>query len=274
MEIIPRLVDPARFGGNAGDAFTVIAPSLPGFGLSLRPGQPRFSIEQIADCLHELMRNVLGFERFGAQGGDYGAFTATRLGIAHPDPLVFIHLNFLVVRRDLPLPTKPSLEQQAYFDDLARWTKMEIGYTQIQGTKPQTLAYGLNDSPAGLAAWITEKFRTWTDCDGTPDNAVSRDEMLANISLYWFTRAIGSSFWPYYARLHSPWPIRRGERIAVPTGYAEFPKEILTPPRSLAERSYADIRRWTVMERGGHFAALEQPAALAREIIAFFAELG
>ena len=139
MEIIPRLTDPARFGGDPRDAFTVIAPSLPGFGLSFRPGQPRFSIEQIADCLHDLMKNVLRFERFGAQGGDYGAFTATRLGIAHPGPLVGIHLNFLVVRRDLPVPTKPSPEERIYFDDLARWTKMEIGYQQIQGTKPQTL---------------------------------------------------------------------------------------------------------------------------------------
>jgi microsomal epoxide hydrolase len=161
MEIIPRLIDPVRFGGDPRDAFTVIAPSLPGFGLSFRPGQPRFSIEQIADCLYDLMRNVLGFERFGAQGGDYGAFTATRLGIAHPESLVGIHLNFLVVRRDLPVPTMPSREERAYFDDLARWTKMEIGYTQIQGTKPQTLAYGLTDSPAGLAAWLVEKFRTW-----------------------------------------------------------------------------------------------------------------
>jgi microsomal epoxide hydrolase len=149
MEIIPRLIDPARFGGDPRDAFTVIAPSLPGFGLSFRPGQPRFSIEQIADCLYDLMRNVLGFERFGAHG-DYGAFTTTRLGIAHPESLAGIHLNFLVVRRDLPVPTKPSLEERAYFDDLARWTKIEIGYTQIQGTKPQTLAYGLTDSPGGI----------------------------------------------------------------------------------------------------------------------------
>ncbi|HYL23518.1 MAG TPA: epoxide hydrolase, partial [Burkholderiales bacterium] len=142
--------------------------------------------------------------------------------------------------------------------------KEETGYQAIQGTKPQTLAYGLTDSPAGLAAWIAEKFRTWSD------GGISRDDLLANISLYWFTGAIGSSFWPYHARLHRPWPF---ETVSVPAGYAEFPKEILRPPRSLAENAYTDIRRWTVMPRGGHFAALEEPRALAGEISAFFSAL-
>jgi len=270
MEIIPRLTDPVRFGGDPRDAFTVIAPSLPGFGLSFRPGQPRFSIEQIADCLHDLMKNVLRFERFGAQGGDYGAFTATRLGIAHPGPLVGIHLNFLVVRRDLPVPTKPSPEERIYFDDLARWTKMEIGYQQIQGTKPQTLAYGLTDSPAGLAAWLVEKFRTWSDCDGDVESVHSRNSLLANICFYWFTGAIGSSFWPYYARIHHAWPIPDGAKVMVPTGYAAFPKEIIRPPRPIAETVYGNIQRWTPMAKGGHFAAMEQPDVLAADIAAFF----
>ena len=270
MDIIPRLTDPARFGGDPRDAFTVIAPSLPGFGLSFRPGQPRFSIEQIADCLHDLMKNVLGFERFGAQGGDYGAFTATRLGIAHPGPLMGIHLNFLVVRRDLPVPAKPSPEERIYFDDLARWTKMEIGYQQIQGTKPQTLAYGLTDSPAGLAAWLVEKFRTWSDCEGDVESVHSRNSLLANICFYWFTGAIGSSFWPYYARIHHAWPIPDGAKVMVPTGYAAFPKEIIRPPRPIAETVYGNIRRWTPMAKGGHFAAMEQPDVLAADIAAFF----
>ena len=129
-----------------------------------------------------------------AQGGDYGAFTATRLGIAHPGPLAGIHLNFLVARRDLPVPAEPSPEERVYFDDLAKWFKMEVGYQQIQGTKPQTLAYGLTDSPAGLAAWLVEKFRTWSDCDGDVERVHSRDSLLANIYLYRFTGAIGSSF--------------------------------------------------------------------------------
>jgi pimeloyl-ACP methyl ester carboxylesterase len=273
MEVIPRLTDPARFGGDAMDAFTVVVPSLPGFGLSFRPGQPRFSIEQIADCLHDLMKNVLGFKRFGAQGGDYGAFSATRLGIAHPDSLLGIHLNFLVVRRDLPVPPESTLEERTYFDDLAKWTKMEIGYQQIQGTKPQTLAYGLTDSPTGLAAWLIEKFRTWSDCNGDVERVHSRDSLLANICLYWFTGAIGSSFWPYYARIHHAWPIPNGAKVMVPTGYAAFPKEIIRPPRSIAETVYGNTQSWTPMAAGGHFAAMEQPDALATDIAAFFRAL-
>jgi pimeloyl-ACP methyl ester carboxylesterase len=253
--------------------FTVVAPSLPGYTLSFTPGQRRFGIEEIADLYASLMRDVLGYARFGAQGGDWGAFIASVMAQRHPEQLRGIHLNLLAVRRDSKLPGAASAEEQRFLRQLSDFLKEETGYQWIQGTKPQTLAFALTDSPAGLAAWIVEKFRTWTDCGGDPEAAVSRDEMLANIALYWFTGAIGSAFWPYYARMHSPWPIRDGEPIAVPMGYAEFPKEILTPPRSLAARTYGDIRRWSVMPKGGHFAALEQPEALAREIIAFFQEL-
>src|SRR5580700_9671510 len=137
----------------------------------------------------------------------------------------------------------------------------------------QTLAFGLTDSPAGLAAWIVEKFRAWSDCSGDVESAFTRDRLLANISLYWFSAAIGSSFWPYYARMHGPWPIPEGQTIDVPTGYAEFPREIIRPPRSLAARTYSDIRRRSVMARGGHFAALEQPEALANEVREFFRPL-
>jgi microsomal epoxide hydrolase len=151
--------------------------------------------------------------------------------------------------------------------------KEEVGYTWIQGTKPQTLAYALTDSPVGLAAWIVEKFHTWSDHKGDLDAYVGRDAMLTNIMLYWVTGAIGSSFWPYYARMHGPWPIPDGACIQVPMGYAEFPKEILRPPHSLAEKMYADIRRWTKMPKGGHFAALEQPELLAHEIREFFRPL-
>jgi pimeloyl-ACP methyl ester carboxylesterase len=132
---------------------------------------------------------------------------------------------------------------------------------------------GLTDSPAGLAAWIVEKFRAWSDCAGDVESVFTRDRLLANISLYWFTGAIGSSFWPYYARMHGPWPIPEGQTIDVPTGYAQFPREIIRPPRSLAARTYSDIRRWSVMPRGGHFAALEQPEALAKEVREFFRPL-
>jgi len=273
IDIIPRLTDPARFGGDPKDAFTVIAPSLPGYGLSFEPNQKRFSIVEIAACLHDLMTEVLGYQRYAAQGGDFGAFTASRLGHAHPGPLIGIHLNLLAVQRDRPPPPNPTPEEQRYFQDLGVWLKEETGYQWIQGTKPQTLAFGLTDSPAGLAAWIAEKFRTWADCDGDIETVISRDRLLANIALYWFTGAIGSSFWPYYARMHGPWPIPTGGTVNVPTGYCAFPKEIVRPPRSIAETVYTNIQRWTVMDRGGHFAAMEQPAALADEIRAFFRPL-
>jgi microsomal epoxide hydrolase len=257
LDIIPRLTDPARFGGDPADAFTVIAPSLPGYGLSFKPGQKRFGIEEIAARFSTLMTEILGYRRYAAQGGDYGAFTASRLGYAHAAEIIGIHLNLLAVRRDRPAPPSPTGEERAYFAELADWLKEETGYQWIQGTRPQTLAYALTDSPAGLAAWIAEKFRAWTDCNGDPDTAVSRDHLLANISLYWFTAAIGSSFWPYYARMHTGWPIPTGATINVPTGYAAFPKEIVRPPRSIAEKTYTNIKRWTQMPRGGHFAALE-----------------
>jgi pimeloyl-ACP methyl ester carboxylesterase len=242
--------------------FSLVAPSLPGYTLSFTPGQPRFGVEEIADCYAELMTR-LGYERFGFQGGDWGAFVGSRMASKFARRMVGLHLNLLAVRRDPKIPSS-SAEEAAYLELLARWLKEETGYQWIQGTKPQTLAYALTDSPAGLAAWIAEKFHTWSD------GGIGEDDLLANISLYWFTRAIGSSFWPYHARMHRPWPF---ETVGVPTGYAEFPKEILRPPRSLAARTYTDIRRWSVMPKGGHFAALERPRELAAEVISFFDSL-
>jgi len=273
LELIPRLTDPVRFGGDAADAFTVVAPSLPGYGLSFRPGQKRFGIEEIADCVADLMTGTLGYSRFAAQGGDWGGITASRMGFAHAEKLLGIHLNLLAVRRDTNMLANPTAEERIYLGELAHWLKEETGYQWIQGTRPQTLSFGLTDSPAGLAAWIIEKFRAWSDCDGDVESVFSKDDLLANISLYWFTGAIGSSFFPYYFRMHRPWPIPEGSTVGVPTGYAAFPREILRPPRSLAAQTYTDIRRWTVMQRGGHFAAMEQPEALANEIRAFFRPL-
>jgi len=273
LELIPRLTDPARFGGDPADSFTVVAPSLPGYGLSFTPGQPRFGIEEIADCVAELMRDALGYARFAVQGGDWGAITASRLGYAHREKLVGIHVNLLAIRRDQQDVADPTPEEKAYLDRRAAWLRDETGYQWIQGTKPQTLAFALTDSPTGLAAWIIEKLRTWSDCGGNVETAFTRDRLLANISFYWFTAAIGSSFWPYYGVRHRPWPIPDGQTINVPTGYAHFPAEIAQPPRSLAERTYTDIRRWSVMPRGGHFAALEQPEALANEVREFFRPL-
>ncbi len=272
LEIIPRLADPARFGGDPADAFTVVAPSLPGYGLSFTPGQKRFGVEAIADCLADLM-TALGYQRFAAQGGDWGAFITSRLGYAHAQRLLGIHLNLMPIPRDPAMVVEPTPEEARYRDELKLFLKEETGYQWIQGTRPQTLAFGLTDSPVGLAAWIIEKFRAWSDCGGDLESVFSKDQLLANIALYWFTGAIGSSFWPYYARMHGPWHVPPGATVDVPAGFAAFPREILRPPRSLAARVYTDLRRWTAMPKGGHFAAMEQPEALAGEIRAFFRPL-
>lgn len=272
QELIPRLVDPARFGGDPKDAFTIVAPSLPGYGFSFAENQRRVGITGMADVLAKLMRDALGYARFGAQGGDWGGFVTSYLGFAYPENMIGIHLNFLPIGRDPKAVAEPTAQERSYFEALANWQKEETGYQWIQGTRPQTLAFALTDSPTGLAAWIVEKFRAWSDCGGDVESAFTKDAMLTNIMLYWATGAINSSFWPYYDRRHSNWPIPAGARIEVPMGYAAFPKEIFQPPRSLAQRTY-DIRRWTDMAKGGHFAAMEQPEALAAEIRAFFRPL-
>jgi microsomal epoxide hydrolase len=272
QRLVPMLTDPARFGGDPADAFTVVAPSLPGYTFSFRPNQPRFGVVAIADVFAALMTDVLGCRRFAAQGGDWGGFIVSRLGYAYPDRVVGIHLNLLAARREFAPTAAPTAEEQRFLDELRQWRLEESGYLGIQGTRPQTLAYGLTDSPVGLAAWIVEKFRAWSDCGGDVERRFSKDLLITNVMLYWVTGAIGSSFWPYYDRLHEPWPIPEGQRIPVPAAYAEFPREMLHPPRSLAERMY-DIRRWTRMPAGGHFAALEEPEALAGDIRAFFRDL-
>jgi microsomal epoxide hydrolase len=270
MKLIPLLTDPAAHGGDAADAFTVVVPSLPGYTLSFRPNQARRAIPQIGAMFHELMMR-LGYTRYGAQGGDWGSFVTAWLGANRAQFLRGIHLNMMPIRRDAAMFANPSDEERRFLGELEIFLKEETGYQWIQGTRPQTLAFALADSPVGLAAWIAEKYRAWTDCDGDPRNALTMDEMLGNISLYWFTNCIGASFWPYFARMHGPWPI--DGKIGVPTGYCEFPREILRPPRAAAERVFTDLRRWSVMPKGGHFAALEQPAALAREIREFFRPL-
>ncbi|MBI1736603.1 MAG: alpha/beta fold hydrolase [Candidatus Rokubacteria bacterium] len=270
-KLIPRLTDPARFGADPADAFTVVAPSLPGYGFSFRPNQPRFGIVEIADVFAALMTGVLGYERFGAQGGDWGSCITARLGFAHRARLAGIHLNMVFVRPDRAR-TEWNAEERAYLAEGKRFMSEEAGYQRIQGTKPQTLAYALTDSPVGLAAWIVEKFRTWSDCGGDVEQRFTKDELLTNVMLYWVTGAIGSSFWPYYAFHHAAWVPSPAERVETPTGIADFPCEILRPPRAWAERAY-DLRHWTTMPAGGHFAALEEPDALAADIRAFFRPL-
>ena len=253
--------------------FTLVIPSLPGFPLSFTPGQRRFGVPDMAEAFAELMTEVLGYGRFGVQGGDWGADVSTYLAYAYPQRVIGVHLNLLALNRKAP-SGEDTAEERAYFEELREFVSEEGGYQHIQGTRPQTLAYGLMDSPAGLAAWLLEKFRAWTDCDGEPLNAVPRDEVLSDMSLYWFTGAIGASFWPYYAWRHARTPlIPDAERVQVPMGYVLFPKDIFRPPQSVAARGYADIRRWRVETSGGHFAALERPEVLAREVRAFFRPL-
>ena len=273
LDLIPLLTDPQRFGAPDAPSFTVIAPSLPGYTLSFAPDQKRFSCEEMAATLARLMHDVLGIERYAVQGGDWGSFVGSRIAHDHPDRVVALHLNLMPLRRDATVVGTATAEERQYLDELSVFLKEETGYQWIQGTRPQTLASALADSPSGLAAWFVEKFHVWTDNDGRIESAIDRDRMLADISLYWFTGCIGSSFWPYYARMHGPWPIPEGGTIDVPTGYMESPREILRPPRSAAERVYTDIRRWTVCPRGGHFAALEQPETLAAEIRALVDEV-
>jgi microsomal epoxide hydrolase len=270
--LIPLLTDPGAHGADPADAFTVIAPSLPGYAFSFKPNQRRFGIAEIADIFARLMTDALGWKRFGAQGGDWGAFITSRLGLAYASRVAGIHVNLLAARPSGPPPANPTDEEKAYFEELRQWEREETGYQGIQGTRPQTLAYGLTDSPVGLAAWIVEKFRAWSDCGGNVERRFSKDVLLTNIMLYWVTGAINSSFWPYFARRHGAPPLPDNQRIEVPTAYASFPREILHPPRAWAERLY-NIKRWTLMPAGGHFAALEEPEALAADIRAFFRDL-
>jgi len=274
QQIIPMLTDPARHGGDAGDAFTVVAPSLPGYGFSDDPHVPGMKIEPIAEIFQELMTQVLGYQRFGVQGGDWGSIIASRIGHAYPKNVIGVHLNMVALG---PPEGRKALtgdeDSKRFLDGMKKFSSKETGYQQIQGTKPQTLAYGLNDSPAGLAAWIVEKFRTWSDCGGNVESRFTKDQLLTNITIYWVTQSINSSTRLYYEVRHSPYRLGPGERVEAPTGIALFPREMIRPPRAYAEKAY-NIKRWTEMPRGGHFAAMEEPALLADDIRAFFTEVG
>ncbi len=270
--VVPMLADPSRFGGDPADAFDVIAPSLPGYGFSDPTRERGFGIQRMGDLFARLM-DLLGYTRFVAQGGDWGAVISSYMGYAHPDRLLGIHLNMLGVAPHPEDRVNPPLSpaEQAFLKEAEAFQREETGYQWIQGTRPQTLAYGLNDSPVGLAAWLVEKFRAWTDCDGDVERRFSKDRMLTLITIYWVTETINSSMRLYYEVRQRPWRLKKGERIRVPTGVAAFPKEILRPPREWAERVYT-VARWTAMPAGGHFAAMEEPEALVREIRAFARE--
>ena len=261
--LIPLLTDPARHGGDPADAFTVVAPSLPGYTLSFQPGQARLGLDAMAAVLAGLM-GVLGYGRFGVHGGDWGAVLASILGQSLPDRVVGLQLSMLPCRLSGPAATP---EEERFAAAQAAWLREDAAYQAIQATRPQTLAYALQDSPVGLAAWMVEKFRAWSD------GGLSRDQMLEAITLYWATGSVGSSFWPYRSIRQARPAFGTGHPVRVPLGYASFPREMLRPPRSVAERSYSQIVRWTELDRGGHFPAMEQPALLAEEIRATFRPL-
>ena len=240
------------------ESFDVVVPSLPGFGFSDRPNQPGMNVFRVAELWVELM-SELGYPRFAAQGGDLGAGVSTVLGLRHPEHILGIHLNY-IPGSFRPYRADPEHE---FARRSAQWSEENGAYAHIQRTRPQTLAYGLNDSPVGLAAWMLEKFREWSD------SGLTRDELLSNVTLYWMTGTINSSFRMYYENRKTPLHFGPGDYVSPPCAFAHFPKEIPTPPRDWVERGY-NIQRWTEMPRGGHFAAAEEPELLAEDIGAFF----
>ena len=272
-DLIGPLTDPAAYGGDPADAFHVVIPSLPGYGFSGKPTETGYNPERMADILAALMER-LGYDRYGAQGGDWGAIISRVLAANYGDRLIGLHSNFMIAG---PPPGVADPEEGIPVEELelrrerARAFADGRGYQAIQGTKPQTLGYGLNDSPAGLAAWIVEKFHGWSDNDGDVGSAFTKDELLTNITIYWVTETITSSSRLYYESGNTR-PTRPVGYIEVPTGVAIFPKEILFSPRKWAEARY-NIVRWTMMPRGGHFAALEEPELLLDDIRAFFRDL-
>jgi pimeloyl-ACP methyl ester carboxylesterase len=272
LKVIGPLADPVAYGGNSVDAFHVVCPSLPGFGFSDKPAQPGWNVERIAKAWNRLMAR-LGYERYGAQGGDWGTSISTSIGQRDPDHVVGIHLNPPIAAPD-----------PATFDDL---TEMELaalaarehsqdwdsGYSAQQSTRPQTVGYGLVDSPAALCAWIIEKFWSWTDSEGHPENVLTRDELLDNVMLYWLPRTGASSarlYWESIRQVSERLNLPNVDVVNVPTGGSIFPKENPRPSRRWAAKRYTDIRYWNELEVGGHFAAFEQPELFVNEVRSFF----
>lgn len=265
LDVIGPLTDPVAHGGDSADAFHVVLPSLPGYGFSDRPTETGWGVDRIARTWARLMAD-LGYERYGAQGGDWGSMITASLGRQDPEHVLGIHLNMPVAMPDADAMRDPTPEERQALADLATHSEWDSGYSRIQSTRPQTLGYGLTDSPVGQLAWIVEKFRQWTDCEGHPENALPRDHMLDNVTLYWLTGTATSS-----ARLY--WESYRDPDLAevdVPTGCSVFPHEIIRASRRWAANRFRDLRYWNELPRGGHFAAFEQPELFVEEIRRFF----
>ncbi|MCV7321751.1 epoxide hydrolase family protein [Mycolicibacterium confluentis] len=266
-KVIEPLTNPTAFGGRAQDAFHVVCPSLPGYGFSGRPTRTGWNVDRIAVAWETLMQR-LGYRRYGAQGGDWGAAVTTQIG-RNQGGCIGIHLNMPIARPPKDHSGDFTAEEQAALAAAAEHRRWGTGYSTQQSTRPQTLGYGLTDSPVGQLAWIVEKFWAWTDCAGHPENVLTRDELLDNVMVYWLTATATSSARLYWESFRS---FGTGDRVEIPTGIAEFPKEILRAPRSWCEESYR-IAHWTTMPRGGHFAAFEQPDLFVEDVRKFFATL-
>ena len=267
LNVIDRLVKPPE----GEQAFHVVIPSLPGYGFSGPTREPGWNIKRTAEAFAELMSR-LGYERYGAQGGDWGAIVTTKLASIDEQHVIGLHTNLPAA----PVPEDPGELSEQEIADLTVTEKHVVygaGYAAIQGTKPQTIGMSLNDSPAGLLAWIVEKFRSWSDCEGDVESVFTRDDLIANVMIYWVTQTAASSARMYYENYLPGMALPDGaSKVSVPTGVARFPKEIMLMPRAWLEQRY-NIVHWTEMERGGHFAAMEQPELFAQDVADFFSAL-
>ncbi|MCC6382755.1 MAG: epoxide hydrolase, partial [Dehalococcoidia bacterium] len=268
--LIGPLTDPVAHGGDADDAFDVVIPALPGYGFGGKPRERGWGPTRIAAAFDTLMTRDLGYPRYGTQGGDWGGIITAKMGATYPDHIVGVHLNF-VVAQPPPGGEDHSLEGKAAIEARSRFQAEETGYSLTQGTKPMSLAIAQADSPAGIAAWIVEKFRTWSDCGGDLESVYTKDQLLTNIMFYWAPNSVASAARLYYEMRRDPAAFQYA-RVEAPTGVAVFPKEVYRAPRAWVEPRY-NLVRWTEFPRGGHFAALEQPQALLADVRAFFRPL-
>ncbi len=272
LKVIGPLTDPTAHGGEATDAFHLVIPSLPGYGFSDRPAQPGWGVERIAGGWARLMAR-LGYQRYGAQGGDWGTSVSTSIAQQDPEHVAGIHLNPPLAPPDPATFDDLTDRERAALASLDHAAEWESGYSQEHATRPQTIGYALVDSPAALCAWIVEKFWSWTDHDGHLENLLSRDELLDNVMLYWLPGTGASSvrlYWESIRQVNRWISGPTTDTVAVPTGCSIYPKELQRPSRRWAERRFTDIRYWNELDRGGHFAALEQPDLFVEEVRSFF----
>ncbi|XXX76444.1 epoxide hydrolase [Sorangium sp. So ce134] len=268
--LIGPLTDPAAHGGDPADAFDVVIPALPGYGFGGKPREPGWDIRRVAAAFDRLMVEALGYRRYGAQGGDWGALVSAWLGGAHAEHLIGVHLTLVV---GAPPPGELTEESKRAMARIAALQSEETAYSQLQASKPMSLAIAQADSPAGILAWIVEKFRTWSDCGGDVERVFSRDQLLTNAMFYWAPNSIASAANLYYETARNGvLPPYMFDRIEAPTAVADFPREMYRAPRAWVERR-ANLVRWTEMPRGGHFAALETPELLLEDVRGFFRSL-